>query len=317
MHRTALLAAVVGGLAASTSFGGFIITTTTTALGNGLQQIDLYALNTGNGTGTGLLTYDITIDSSVGSRVFFRSTAAGAPNVLNTSETPNRSYFRIDDEDSSTTSLVSRTPAAPANWTLAPDQGASTVGQEDFSVAVVSLLGAKPANTGSGAHFAQLIVNTGYSGQISGTIAGDQGGGVPIHIGGDPPEPNVPPVVVSPAAQTVTFGKVVSAGLQFSSVVTATDANAVDILSLTVGTIPAGVSNINVIKTIVSGVATFTVTGLLNYSTNKTTVTIPVNVSDGQVTTTAAIVLNVVPEPTTLAASALLSLGLVRRRTPF
>ena len=131
MQRSMLIAAVLGGLSSS-AFGGFTITKTITPLTGGLQQIDLYALNTGNGTGTGLLTYELTVDGTAGSRVFFRSTAAGAPNIQNTTDTAKRSYFRIDDEDASMSSVVSRTPAAPSTWTLAPDQGASTVGQEDF-----------------------------------------------------------------------------------------------------------------------------------------------------------------------------------------
>ena len=317
MHRSALIAAAVGGIVSTSAFAGFTITKTTTVLGGGLTQIDLYALNTGGGTGTGLLTYDVTVDGTVGSRAFFRSTAAGAPNILNTSDTALKSYFRIDDEDSSTSSVVSRTPAAPATWTLAPDQGASTVGQEDFQTAIVGLQGAKIANTGAGAHFAQLIVNTGYAGTLSGTFAGDTGPGVVISgfsLGGAVVV-NTPPTVVSPAPQTVTFGSTVSAGAPFSAVVTATDVDSADILTATAGTLPAGVSGVTVTKSIVGGVSQFTVQGTLAFSTNKTTVTIPVNVTDGTNTVGGSVVLNVVPEPTTLAALAgAAGLGLIRRR---
>ena len=121
-------------------------------------------------------------------------------------------------------------------------------------------------------------------------------------------------VVISPPAQTVTFGKVISSGLPFSATVTATSGDSTDVVTLTAGTLPAGVSNIAIAKTVSSGVTSFVVTGLLNYSTNQTTVVIPVNATNGFMTVGGNITLNVVPEPTALLTLGAIALITRRRR---
>ena len=125
---------------------------------------------------------------------------------------------------------------------------------------------------------------------------------------------NSDPVVTAPPTTTVTFGTVVSTPAPYSVQVTATDANAADILSLTAGTLPAGVT-VNSITGSGTSPATFTVTGTVAYSlSGGPNVTIPFNVTDGTSTVGSSFALSVVPEPTSLAALAgAMVVGLRRR----
>lgn len=317
MRRTALLAAAVGGLVASSSFAAFVVTSSApTPVGaTGLFQIDIFARNNGiGGTGSGLLALDVAMNAKPTDRAFFRSTAAGSPNLTNATETANRSFFRIDAADPSTSSLVSRSPAG--NFPLAPDQGANTVGIDDFGVVLASLTGAVPAGTGAGALFGTLFVTAGYSGTLSGQLGGETGTAQSFSVNiGAAGTVNTAPVVLPTAPTPVVFGAIVSNGAPFSVTVNTTDANAADVLSLALGALPAGITG-----TAVAGGGTspesFTITGTVAYSLNKTTVTIPFTVSDGAGgSTQGSFNLVVTPEPASLAALAgAAGLGLIRRR---
>jgi hypothetical protein len=127
---------------------------------------------------------------------------------------------------------------------------------------------------------------------------------------------NAAPAVQPVGTTTVTFGSVVSAGAPFSVQVTATDANAADILTLAVGTLPAGVSGVTVTPNAGAvSPATFTVAGTVDYSTNQTTVMIPFTVSDGQGgSAPGSFALAVVPEPASLFALCGVASIAIRRR---
>lgn len=124
---------------------------------------------------------------------------------------------------------------------------------------------------------------------------------------------NTSPVAVSlPAA--VTFGSVVSGGAPFSATVTATDLNLTDVLSLSLGSIPTGITAVSVSGGGTSP-ATFTVSGLVDYSLNGQTVFIPYTVADGAGgTATGNISLVVTPEPAALCALGSVASLLLRRR---
>lgn len=310
MRRTALLAAAIGGLVVSSSFAGFTISHTVTSVDATYDQVDIFALNTGGDTGTGLLAVEIAVAADAGDVAYFRSTSAGAPNLTNTSETANRSFIRIDNEDASTTSLVSRTPAG--NWPLVPAIGASTVGIEDFSVTVAGLAGAKPANTGAGALFATLFVSKGYGAAVTGNVGGEVGSKIPFsfNIGGPV---NTAPEIASVVDAAVNFGSLVSTPLPFSATVNATDAQAADVLSLVAGTLPAGVT----IGSITGGGTSpeqFVISGTVAYPGSNTTLVVPFTVSDGSLSTSGSFNIVVTPEPTALGALALGGMILGRRR---
>ena len=315
MRSTSIIAAAIGGLfVASSSFASFVVSRTYTSVDATFDRVDVYALNDGVGTGTGLLAVEMAVDGAVGSNAIFRSTAAGAPNITNTADTPNRSFVRIDSEDASTTSLVSRSPAG--NWPLRADLGASTVGIEDFSVVVAGLAGAAPAQVAPGALFARLFVTKAYQGLATGNVGGSAGAkvGFSIQLGGG--VVNVVPTINSNSGANVNFGAIVTTPLPFSGTVVLADADAGDVLSLTLGALPANVSGVTVTP---SGTnpRTFTIAGTIAYIGNGTT-NIPFTTSDGQSASspdpTGVFAIRVTPEPASLSLIGLGGMLMGRRR---
>lgn len=312
MRRTSIIAAAIGSLVASSAFAGFTVTNTRTSVDATLDRIDIYALNTGGDTGTGLLAVEMTSASTAGEAVW-RSTSAGNWNPLNSADTANRSQVRVDPEDVSSSSLVSKTPSA--NQPLAAAYGPSTVALGNFGVVIAGLSGAIPPQSPvTGNLFASLFVSKNFSSTISGNVGGSAGSKVgfsfvTVGTGGEVP---VAPVVVPGSTANVVFGQIVTNGAPFSVVVNTTDANAADVLSLTVGSV-AGISNV-----VVTGGGTspeaFTITGTVDYSLNGTTVVVPVTVSDGALTGSGSFSLVVTPEPTSLSLIGLSGLLMGRRR---
>lgn len=306
--RRSILSAALGGLLASASWGGFTVSHDVVSVDTTLDRINLYALNTGGGTGTGLIAVELSVNANPGSLAYFRSTSSGSPNVTNTAETPLRSFVRIDNEDASTTSLVQRTPAGI--WPLTPALGANTVGIEDFTATIASLAGPRPANLGIGVLFASLYVSKGYSGQISGYLGGEMGTKVPFVVGSPPPPP--PTLVISSVTNaTVDFGPIVSTPMPYSASVGVTTSDPGALLSLSIGTLPAGVT-----ASISGGgtsPASFTISGTVDYPGTNTTVLVPIIASDGFSTTAGTYAITITPEPGTLAAFGC-TWVLVRRR---
>jgi hypothetical protein len=154
-----------------------------------------------------------------------------------------------------------------------------------------------------------------FGGNIQGDL-NDTSTSQPIFVIDEPPIPIEPPLILPVPPTPVVFGSNVGSGKTFSVTVHVTDPDAADILSLALGTLPAGVTN-----TLVSGGGVspqgFTITGTVSYSLNKTTVTIPFNVTDGVGghTVPGSFDLVVTPEPASLTALGGTALtGLVRRR---
>lgn len=309
--RKCALALTVILMSATNVLGGFLVSSSTVSVHATLDRVDLYARNTGGGTGEGLIAVALSVNATSGSVAYFRSTPDGLPNVTNTSRAFQRSFVRIDDADASSSLLIDRSPAG--NWPLVPALGTQTVGIEDFAVTVVSFGGPTPASSGAGARFASLYVSKPYVASISGFLGGEVGSKVPFAIVVPPPLPPPWPVVQPPPDTVVQFGNVVSDGAPFSVAVNAFSSDATDVLSLHVGVLPAGVS----VTSITGGgmsPQTFIVSGRVDYGLVGTTVWVPFTVSNTNGSSIpAAFKLIVIPEPGALSAGMLLG-GFLRRR---
>ena len=314
MLRNTIIAAAVSGVFATSSIAGFVTSYTVTSVSTTLDRIDIYARNDGGGTGTVLLAASISMNADAGKLSYWRSNLTGAPNIQNGADAPDRSFVRIDSDDGSTTSIVSRTPAG--NWPIIGPAGPSfnNVAIEDFGATITALAGGKPASTGAGALFASLYVDKNYGGVATGNLGGEVGLKVPYTLSITTAAPNVVPVIAPVPDTNVVFGSIVSNGAPFSVTVNATDADSADILALAVGSVP-GITGVTVVGGSTSP-ASFTVTGTVNYSLNGTTVVVPVSVSDGAGghTVNGAFRLVVTPEPASLSLIGLGGLLLGRRR---
>lgn len=309
MRRTSIIAAAIGSLVASSAFAGFTVTHTTTSVDATLDRIDIYALNTGGDTGTGLLAVEMTSAATAGEAVW-RSTSAGNWNPLNSADTPNRSQVRVDPEDVSSSSLVSKTPSA--NQPLAAAYGPSTVALGNFGVVIAGLSGAiPPQSPTTGNLFASLFVSKNYAATISGNVGGSAGSkvGFSFNVG---PIGGQPPVVASGASANVVFGQIVTNGAPFSVVVNVTDSDSPSV-SLSVPAF-AGLSNVQVTPGSSASPAAFTITGTVNYSLNGQTIDVPVVASDGTLTGNGTFRLVITPEPTSLSLIGLSGLLMGRRR---
>lgn len=314
MRRTSIIAAAIGSLVASSAFAGFTVSHTRVSENATFDRIDIYALNDGAGTGTGLLAVEMTSAATAGEAVW-RSTAAGNWNPLNSADTALRSQVRVDPDDVSSSSLVSKTPSA--NQPLAPAYGASTVALGNFGVVIAGLSGAIAPQGATGNLFASLFVSKSYAATISGNVGGSAGAkvGFSFTTGGVVVQ-NVPPTITGNTGASVVFGTIVTTPLPFSGTVTVADADSADVLSLTLGALPANVSGVTVTP---SGTnpKTFTIAGTIAYIGNGVT-SIPFSTSDGVAASspdpTGNFNITVTPEPASLSALALSSLLMGRRR---
>lgn len=309
MLRTGMLVAAISGCVVSTSFGGFVVTPVLQPVDATFDRMEFYARNTGGDTGVGLLAVEFTSTATAGVAVW-RSMSSGNWSPTNPTDVANRSAIRIDFEDVSSTSLVSKTPAA--NQPLAPAYGPLTVALGNFGVVIAGLSGAVPAETGNGALFASLYVSKNYHARFSGNVGGSAGAKVPFAIEVSCSSCGGFPTIVPGSTANVVFGQVVTNGAPFSVVVNVTHTDPTDLISLAVGPV-AGISNIVVTPTSATSPASFTVTGTVDYSLHGMTVVVPVIASDdGMQTSNGSFSLVVTPEPSSLCG--LLSLALTRRR---
>jgi hypothetical protein len=292
---------------------------------------DFFAQNDAGGTdGSNLQAVKINLTAGGSTRVFFNTVdlANGTTPETYSSDQYNfgagTSGTNVTDLGSSNLRIGTRTagqhafPNYPGDDDSPISQDGATNGLSSFTAdyAVLSAAVSVPTPTAPGARFARLVFNTSTP-QINMVIslAGETGAGVDYTFGVTPS--NSAPVPVGPVAPTpVVFGTVVSNGANFSVSVTVTDADAADVLALTLGSLPAGITN-----TQVTGGGTtpqvFTITGNVNYSLNKSTVVIPFTVTDGVGghTIPGSFSLIVTPEPASLAVlGGAAIMGIVRRR---
>lgn len=308
MRRTFIIAAAIGSLVASSAFAGFVVSHTTTSVDATLDRIDIFARNTGGDTGTGLLAVEMSSDATAGEAVW-RSTSAGNWSPTNPADIASRSFVRVDFEDVSSTSLVSKTPAA--NQPLAAAYGPLTVALGDFGVVIAGLAGAIPAETGNGALFASLFVSKNFASTISGNVGGSAGAKVPFSFDVGSVVVNGRPVI-TPASQTVNvvFGQIVTNGAPFSATVSITDPEG-DAITAALGALPASVTGATITP---AGGSNYTIAGTVDYSANGTDVVVPFTASDAGGPSSGSVTLHVTPEPASLSLIGLSGLLMGRRR---
>jgi hypothetical protein len=331
MRRSTILAAVSSVLAlASLSQAAFTITAVPSAqpaTTAGRVAYDIFAQNDAGGAdGSNLQAAKITFTGAGGTKVFFATFDPGDGTIgvdqwnfgsgaqSNTILDPNGSNLRFSNKALNTHTFTNF--PGDSDSAITADQAANGLASFGADYALLSAAQSVPTPTAPGARFARLVFNQAPQGTIVANLAGESGAGVDYTFAfGTVPPTNTPPVVLPTAPTPVVFGPVVSNGAPFSVTINTTDVNAADVLSLTLGALPAGITG-----TAVAGGGTspesFTVTGNVAYSLNGTTVTIPFTVSDGAGGTTAgSFQLVVTPEPASLAALAgAAGLGLIRRR---
>ncbi len=291
--RAAALAA-----GASSAFAGFTVTATHVGSANGLDQYRYFAVNTGGDTGTQIKGLE------------YRYT--GSPAAFEVSDTTDP-FGGDPDGIPDTANLLSATrtrirvsTTASNNTFVGVTPDAGPVQPNAYASGVTAFSGAI-ANTGTtqasgvGFEIARIYVPVGTTGVFSGNIGGDLGTKVPFSvILGCRCSPTAPPVI-SPPSQivSVVFGQFVANGAPFSASVTVTDTDAVDILSLSVGALPASVSNVTITGATGTSPRTFILSGTVSYAANGTDVVIPLIATDtpGGHITTGSIILHVTPEP--------------------
>ena len=332
-------AALLASANASIAFAGYTFTTTRTLFMSGTSQLERVVLYARADAASGdLFAADLTVTTTIPNGLKFSvitdpDTGESAVSFLNaTPEISTRT--RASNLLFNTVAPGFPIPAARSQ----ADVELYRAGLTRFQIAGfdgrtsdqvdVGLKADGSQNAGRGAAlFSAVVPFYGWSGPpgtapspppetvfFSGEVADEQGILSDIRVTYDPGPANL--VVVLPPPQTVTFGTNVGSGAPFSVAVQATSSNASDVLSLVMSPLPAGVSGIMISPASSASPATFTVSGLLNYSTNWTTVTLPFVVAGlGGSSMPGAIVLNVVPEPAAMATcTAAIGLGHGRRR---
>lgn len=292
-----LVAAVCAGFSLP-SKAGFVVTGSLTSIDATLNRLDLFARNTGGDTGTELMAVEIFADVSSGVSLW-RATNAGGWDVTNAGEAPNRSFIRIDASDPSNTSIANRDPSFPP---ADPQYGPNTIALADFSVAAASSSVPTAATEPPGALFAQLFVTKNFSAIFSGFLGGSAGPKAPwgFSLHGDPTGPVIENSGVS---VDVVFGSTVSEGAPFSVTIHASDADGGDLLHLAAGALPPGISNLQISPATSGSPASFTVTGVVDYSLNGLTVVVPITVTDSfGLNATGNFLLVVTPEPASVGA---------------
>lgn len=174
MRRTALLAAVLGGIMASSSFAAFTVTYQKTDQG-AFDAVIVRAFNDGTGgSGTGIiatnLTFHVLNQDGTDAKAVFKvddsdfDGIADTVDIANGANDLNLSFVRIGT--ASQTFVVS---SDPTNATVQPNPWAG--GVSTFNV-IETTTATIPANTGSGSVIARLVIpdNAGFT--LTGVIAG-------------------------------------------------------------------------------------------------------------------------------------------------
>lgn len=314
MRRTSLIAAAIGGLlVTSSSFAGFTVTATLGATVDGLDRWDVVAVNTGGDTGVQIKGLEYFYAGSPAAFQVDDVTDSGGGDPNGVADTVNLlSTSRTRIRVSATAANNVFVGVSPSNEFAEPNPYAAGAAAFQGAIANTGTTNA----SGAGFQVARIFIPAGGSGVFSGNIGGDIGSkvGYSVTLGGGPGG-NDPVIVNDGASTTATFGQIVTNGAPFSIVIQGTDADAGDILSLAVGALPAGVSNVTVSPATSGSPANFTVSGTVDYSLNGTTVNVPITLTSTQGTAdTGSFNIVVVPEPTSLAALGLSGLLLGRRR---
>ncbi len=318
MKKSLILSSILAATACpAIALAGFTITTKRTQLvAPGLDRIDLFALNTGGGTGTQIKTVSINFASTNGKKVYFNvedktvdengePAPDGIPDTVdlpNATNVPNKSSIRINTTAANNTYVgVSPTAglAQPNPW---------VGGVRSFTVSVANL-GTTQASTGIGFRFARLFVDAGAFGSLSGQVGGDIGG--PVAWG--PPCFRCTP---SPPTVTITAPKlridVSPPGLESASaVVSAQSTQTIASLSL-VGAVPATLVDNLQITGPVAGPKSVTLSNLTPADVGSYALSFEAFDTFGQRGTQTLTIDIVIPEPALL--SVLLPMFVLRRR---
>lgn len=298
---------------ANSAEAGFTVTAAKIVVG-GFNRFDIVAVNTGGDTGTQIKGLEYFYS---GSPAFFQvddtTDAAGGdpdgiPDTVNLLST-SRTRIRV----SATAANNVFVGVSPTNSFAQPNpyEGGITAFQ-----GAIANTGVTQAS-GSGFQIARIFIpqSAGFNWVFSGNLGGDIGSKVPFSVNlTDGPGPEAP--VISPVPPVnVLFGQVVTNGAPFSANVTVTSSSATDILTLSLGSLPAAVQNVQITPASGPSPQVFTVSGIVDYAANGTDVVIPIvaGYMTGGPTSVGSITLHVTPEPTSVAIFTAL-LALRRRR---
>lgn len=313
MRRTLIAAAAVSAATlASSAFAGFTFSSTDQGVISGYQVFLIRAINDGNGTGTELDGYDMTWTMNPGVTAHFAvidSDFDGTGDTADLINTGNSGAGFQRVGAFGTTSIVATTPS------LGPTQPNPWDAISTWQIAAIST-GSENA-TGAGAVIGRLFLSgANAGGDLTGQIGGNNGDAVPVsyHFGAGvgPGDTTDPVVTVNPADVTVDLASASSFG---PVAVSATDN--VGVTSLTAGTVPATISdNVSITGSStgplsVSG-SGLTTADLGDWTINFTALDAAGNDAFGVFS--LHVVNTNVPEPTTLAALAGVSMLALRRR---
>ncbi len=299
---------------------GFVVTQAVTAnITPGLDRIDLFAFNDGNGTGTQIKGASIHFQTTNGRRAHFvvndidldlngDPPSNGIPDTVDlfNAGTPNRSLLRVSNLQNQT-NYVGVVPTAA---TVEPNPWLGGVTM--FSASMANL-GTTQASSGSGYRFARLFVDAGTRGTASGQVAGELGRAVPYALSLGSPLCNCTPVVsIAPATLTIDVRPPGAHG--GSAIATALPGDA-DIVSLDLAApLPSVIADNVTIVGPPAGPKTIHISGLGSQDVGThflpfRTIDLEGNVGVGSWT------LNVIPEPASACVvSAIGVLGICRRR---
>jgi len=320
--RQLFTAAAISSLAifASSSFAALTVSSTRTAINATQDRVVLFGLS--DVASDGLLAADIRI-RSIGANMFFSAPVidldADTQTINVKRSNPNTVVFTSAATNVFFTQVGTTTPDNGS--TSAGTPPALAAGTNDFGI--VGFDGRPPVrgtpagatvNGGLGAAFFAAVVPTGTPVRFSGQLAAESGfivGPFDFTNGGGGPV-NSPPVIGAVPTTVVNFGNL-AAPRPFSVDISTTDANAADVLALTLGALPAGIFGVSVVGGGTSP-EVFTVAGFVSGTLIGSTVAVPFSVSDGTVLTSGSFSIQAIPEPTTLAALSMVGLVALRRR---